>query len=136
MKFAYQNSGGPMSWKNGPPMQTRGGDAAALGSLGDHSLALTLPVPGGPEPINGFSDYIAVGDSGDGIGDCGCGCKGAGTCGGTAMGATDTTTTVIRVGSAAAAYIAYKEGKKSKGGKKTVLYLVAAAAAYEAIFGG
>jgi len=135
MKFAYRNSGGPMSWKDGPPTAVK----AAPSSLGGlFEPTLTLPAPGAPEPINNayaMSDYIAVGDSGDGLGDCGCGCKGAGTCGGKSMGATDAGTTVLRVGSAAAAYLAYKQAKKSKGAMKYVLYAIAAAAGYEAVAG-
>jgi len=34
--------------------------------------ALELPAPGAPEPLS--SNYVAIGD-------CGCGCKGKGTCG-------------------------------------------------------
>lgn len=56
MRYAYQNSGHPaLSWKNGPPRQTRGADAAALGGIN-----LVLPRAGAPEPING-------------LGGCGCG---------------------------------------------------------------
>jgi hypothetical protein len=136
MKFPYQFAGGPMSWKSGPPRQAR----APISSLGDPTLY--LPAPGAPEPINnsGMGDvegqYVAVG----GLGDCGCGCKGAGTCG-KGMGevtqnAIGSGTTIMRVGSAAAAYLAYKQATKTKkGATKYVLYAVAAAAAYEAVFG-
>ena len=56
-KYAYQNSGQPiLSWKNGPPRQTRAADAASLGSLGGTTLGMPLPAPGAPEPL----------------GDCGC----------------------------------------------------------------
>jgi hypothetical protein len=51
-RWAYQNSGGPpLSWKHGPPRQTRAADTVALGSLGDPTIELPLPRPGAPEPI-------------------------------------------------------------------------------------
>ncbi len=65
MQYGYQNIGTQLTWRDSPPYRTRGADAAALGSY--------LPVPGGPEQIPIDSGY-------SGVGDCGCGCKGAGTC--------------------------------------------------------
>src|SRR5262249_152067 len=55
----YQRQGGPMSWKNGPPVQARAADAKSLGSLGGATLTgsvfnnrtLVLPRPGAPEVI-------------------------------------------------------------------------------------
>jgi hypothetical protein len=63
-RYIYQRSGGPLlTWRNGPPRQTRAADCVALGSLGgDTSLGMPLPRPGAPEPL--------------GEGDCGC--KGGG----------------------------------------------------------
>jgi len=50
--YAYQRSGHPLlSWKNGPPNQSRSGDTVGLGSLAEPTLV--LPRPGAPEPING-----------------------------------------------------------------------------------
>ena len=69
-QYAYQNNGAGLTWRDSPPPGSR-----VSGGLGDY-----LPVPGGPEEIpveTGYSDYVEVGA----MGDCGCGCKGAGTCG-------------------------------------------------------
>lgn len=59
-RYIYQRSGGPLlTWRNGPPRQTRAADTVALGSLGgDTTLGMPLPRPGAPEPLDG---------------DCGCG---------------------------------------------------------------
>lgn len=53
MKFAYQRGGAPLlSWRNGPPRQSRAADAVALGStLDGPSLDMPLPRPGAPEPL-------------------------------------------------------------------------------------
>lgn len=60
MQYAYHN--------RGQMMQTGGGDKRALGSLGGTTLdGPTLPAAGAPEVMA--------------MGNCGCGCKGAGTCG-------------------------------------------------------
>lgn len=61
MKFAYQRGGAPLlSWKDGPPRQTRAADSVALGStLSEPTLMMPLPKPGAPEPL-------------------GCGCDGGG----------------------------------------------------------
>lgn len=49
--FAAQNRGGSMlSWRYGPPRQTRAADTLALGSLSEPTLV--LPAPGAPEPLN------------------------------------------------------------------------------------
>lgn len=106
-KYAYQNDGGPMSWKHGPPPQSRAADTVALGNY------LVLPAPGAPEVLNG-------------LGDCGCGCKGMGNCSTPAMsGITDITP--VKIAEAAAAYLAYKYSKKKKG---VVKYGALGAAAY------
>lgn len=54
-RYIYQRSGGPLlTWRNGPPRQTRAADTVALGSLGgDTSLGMPLPRPGAPEPLDG-----------------------------------------------------------------------------------
>lgn len=100
-KMAYQNAGGPMSWKHGPPVQSRAADAVSLGSLGDPTLV--LPVPGGPEPLN----YTMVPMSG-----CG-GCKGKRKA---MSGVSDTIaglSTPVKVGGALLlAYLLHKHLKK------------------------
>lgn len=49
-RYIAQRDGRPLlQWGNRAPMQSRGADARALGSLG--SPTLELPVPGGPEPM-------------------------------------------------------------------------------------
>lgn len=54
-RYAYQRTGAPLlTWKGGPPRQTRAADATSLGSLGDPTLALPLPRPGSPEPVGGL----------------------------------------------------------------------------------
>lgn len=54
-RYAYQRTGAPLlSWKGGPPRQTRAADATALGSLSEPTIALPLPRPGSPEPIGGL----------------------------------------------------------------------------------
>lgn len=109
MKYIYERSGGPLiqwSGRNSAPMQTRA-PVDSLGSLGDTTLSrptlaeptLVLPKPGAPEPLNG---------------DCGCGCKGAGTCGGGAMHGITDTVTAHPVLAALGAYLAYKWLKKRK----------------------
>jgi hypothetical protein len=70
-QYPYQDWGKQLTWRGGPPPQTRAADAASLGSLAGPTLE--LPRPGTPEFIPADSGYA-------GIGDCGCGCKGAGTC--------------------------------------------------------
>lgn len=106
MKYLYQRSGGPIiSWnRNSAPPQTRAADTVALGSLGGTTLdhpTLVLPAPGAPEPLNG---------------DCGCGCKGAGTCGGgsSAMSGITDTITQNPILAAVGAFLAYKWWKKRK----------------------
>jgi len=61
MKFAYQRGGAPLlSWRDGPPHQSRAADSVALGStLSEPTLTMPLPKPGAPEPL-------------------GCGCDGGG----------------------------------------------------------
>lgn len=85
--------------------------------LGGYELA----APGAPEPI----------------GDCGCGCNGApGGCGkakGVLGAFGDTKALVVKVGTLAAAYVAFKEAGKHKGGAKWMLYAIAAAAAADGI---
>ena len=52
--YAYQRTGAPLlTWKHGPPYQTRAADAKSLGSLGDPTVTLPLPRPGSPEPVGG-----------------------------------------------------------------------------------
>lgn len=59
-RYAYQRSGAPLlTWKGGPPRQSRAADATSLGSLEGPTIALPLPRPGSPEPIGG-------------LGGCGC----------------------------------------------------------------
>jgi len=76
MRYAYQRAGGPiLTWKGGPPTQTRAGDAKSLGSLGggsslDHPT-LVLPAPGAPEPIGVTQPAMS-----------GCSCSGSCGCGG------------------------------------------------------
>lgn len=97
MQYAYHNAGQMPG--------TGGGDKRALGSLGGASTLArpTLPVPGAPEVMSG-------------MGDCGCGCKGAGTCGG--MG--DLTSVVSSMSTvqlalvAGAGYLLYKHFKKRR----------------------
>jgi hypothetical protein len=61
-RYAYQRGSAPLlSWKGGPPRQTRAADTVGLGSLGDPTIALPLPRPGAPEPVGGL----------------GCGCGGS-----------------------------------------------------------
>jgi hypothetical protein len=64
MKFAYQRGGAPLlSWRNGPPIQSRAADSVALGStLSEPIFGMPLPKPGAPEPLSG----------------CGCGGGGGG----------------------------------------------------------
>lgn len=50
--YVYARNGAPLlSWKNGPPNQSRAADAKGLGSLGDPTITLPLPRPGSPEPV-------------------------------------------------------------------------------------
>lgn len=67
--YAFQRTGTRLvSWKNGPPNQTRAADAKSLGSLGGDTLdAMPLPRPGAPEPLPGL----------DGLGCSGCGRSGS-----------------------------------------------------------
>jgi hypothetical protein len=61
MRYLYSGltAGHPLlSWRSGPPRQTRAADATSLGSLGDPTLV--LPRAGAPEPIN----CAAIGDLG------------------------------------------------------------------------
>jgi hypothetical protein len=110
--YAFQKQGGPMSWRNGPPVQARAADAKSLGSLGGATLegsvfgdkTLVLPKPGAPEvmpmgaalgdikapsyirsPAGQARTYVpttSMKRSMSGMGDCGCGCGGGGGCGG------------------------------------------------------
>ncbi len=96
--MVYSRDGAPLlDWKHGPPRQSRAADSVALGSVLDEPT-LVLPLPGAPEPLNG---------------DCGCGCKGAGTCG-KAMGdiaSMITPTNLLMVG---AAYLVFRHFKKKR----------------------
>jgi hypothetical protein len=104
--YAYQGSGHPLlSWKHGPPRQTRAGDAVSLGSLGDPTLV--LPAPGAPEPING------MGCSGAGYtAKCGCGCKLKPALEGIADSIGALPASVKIVGAVALAYLLHKQLKK------------------------
>lgn len=54
-RYVYQRSGAPLlTWKGGPPHQTRAADATSLGSLEGPTIALPLPRPGSPEPIGAY----------------------------------------------------------------------------------
>lgn len=74
MKYAYQRTGAPLlQWGMTAPKQSRGADAAALGSLGESTLSsptLVLPAPGAPEPV-GVTRAAMSGCSCSGS--CGCG---------------------------------------------------------------
>lgn len=104
-RYAYQRSGGPLlSWKHGPPRQSRAADTVALGTLADPTLV--LPRPGAPEPINYrtvpyLSDAQAMGCSG---------CRGA------MNGVADTLSALpapVKVGGLIAlAYLLHKQLKK------------------------
>jgi hypothetical protein len=64
-RYAYQRGSAPLlSWKGGPPRQTRAADATALGlgSLAEPTIALPLPRPGSPEPVGdcGCSDTVVI----------------------------------------------------------------------------
>lgn len=91
-KQAFQYAGGRngLSWKNGPPRQTRAADTVALGSVLSEPT-LVLPRPGAPEVMLG-DVYMREPRGGitragmNGLG--GCGCKGS--CGCTGMGAVQT----------------------------------------------
>lgn len=104
--YAYQNSGHPiLSWKHGPPRQTRAADTVSLGSLGDPTLV--LPAPGAPEPING------LGCSGTGYSaNCGCGCKLTPSVDGIADSLGALPVGVKVVGALALAYLLHKTLKK------------------------
>jgi len=98
MNFAYHN--------HGQMTASRAADAVALGSLGGaHTLARpTLPAPGAPEVMAG-------------LGDCGCGCKGAGTCGkgmGDLSSVISGMSTVQLALVGGAAYLLYKHFKKKR----------------------
>ena len=92
MQYAYHNQGQMPG--------TGAGDKRALGSLGGSTTLdrPTLPVPGAPEVMAG-------------MGNCGCGCKGAGTCGMGAFSASDPTTLVVL---GVGAYFLYKHLKKRR----------------------
>lgn len=114
-KYPYQNDGGPMTWKNGPPPQAH---AHELGGMGNY---LVLPAPGAPEVLNG-------------MGDCGCGCGGTAKCGQPAMsGITDITP--VKIAEAGGAYLLYKYSKKKKGAVKYGALGAAAYLAYLAVTG-
>lgn len=50
--YVYRRSGAPLlTWKNGPPNQSRAADLMALGSLADPTLEVPLPRAGAPEPL-------------------------------------------------------------------------------------
>jgi hypothetical protein len=113
-QFAYQRSGGPiLSWRRSPPVQSRAADTVALGSLS--APTLVLPRPGAPEPLSG--GYLTEPSGGvTAIGDCGCGCKGSGNCGGSALsGVTDFVTTPIGMAAIGlGAYLLYLRSKKRR----------------------
>jgi len=105
--YAYQNAGIGMSldWRdykrNGgmaapwtQPYENRAADASSLGGM-------QLPVPGGYE----------IAPKGTPLGDCGCGCKGAGTCG---MGDVSTSSTLKLAAVAVGAYFLYKHMRKRR----------------------
>lgn len=58
MKFAYQNTGGPLiSWASGyPPRQSRAGETVSLGGLYEYIPG--HPLPGAPEMIHGITDSL------------------------------------------------------------------------------
>lgn len=54
-RYPYQRGSAPLlSWKHGPPRQTRAADATSLGSLDGPTITLPLPRPGSPEPVGGL----------------------------------------------------------------------------------
>lgn len=82
-RYAYQNSGHPiLTWKGGPPRQTRAADSVALGGL-------VLPRPGAPEPINDATIPVSGNYMKTPMG-----------CGGGCMGDAEGTATAVKVGSA------------------------------------
>lgn len=107
-----------MRRKKNKLMSYRSGDSRGLGALGT-----LLPAPGAPEPMGIDVDgYIKVGS-------CNCNKPALGDVAGLPS-------MVVRVGSGAAAYLAYKQAKKARGSSKYLLYAIAGAAAYESVFGG
>lgn len=79
--YGYTYRDGPLlRWGHGTPVQTKGADAQALGSLGGTTLSeptLLLPAPGAPEIIG------VTGRSMMPMG--GCSCSGTCGCGGGAL---------------------------------------------------
>lgn len=109
MRYPYQNYGTAM-WPRGLPVAgSRAADTVALGGIFERPT-LNLPVPGGPEILP------------SGMGDCGCGCRGAGTCKTgtvtTAMsGVMDTVaglSPAAKIAAAIGAYYLYKKMKKRR----------------------
>jgi hypothetical protein len=86
--YGYTWRGGPLlSWKHGPPIQSKAADTQALGSLGGSTLdghtlygSTILPAPGAPEPIGVSNQRMkqALGNTAmQAMGACSC----TGTCG-------------------------------------------------------
>jgi hypothetical protein len=54
-RYPYQRGSAPLlSWRNGPPRQSRAADATSLGSLEGPTITMPLPRPGSPEPVGGL----------------------------------------------------------------------------------
>ena len=54
-RYIYQRGSAPLlSWKGGPPRQSRAADTVSLGSLETPTIGLPLPRPGSPEPVGGL----------------------------------------------------------------------------------
>jgi hypothetical protein len=106
--YGYTWRGGPLlSWKHGPPYQSKAADTQALGSLAGSTLAgstlhgsTILPAPGAPEPIGVSNQRMQA------LGNCSC----TGSCGcGTAAPALSDTIDVVGVaGLAIAGYLAWR----------------------------
>jgi hypothetical protein len=107
--YGYTWRGGPLlSWKHGPPFQSKAGDTQALGSLGGSTLegstlygSTILPAPGAPEPIGVSNQRMrqALG---------GCSCSGSCGCGTPAPALSGTTDLVGIAGFALAGYLAWR----------------------------
>ena len=91
------------------PMQSAYTSHGAAGGSSGEVLemgGMPLPRPGAPEPLSGYVK----------LGDCGCGCKGAGKCGGlgkglsgiTGMGAFDASSLKVPALVAGGAYLFWK----------------------------
>lgn len=104
--YVYQRSGGPLlSWKNGPPRQTRAADAVSLGDL-------VLPRAGAPEPINGLGAYENNGgylQTGPGMG-CAC----AGPSMGGIVDSISGLSTPVKIAGAVGLFLLYKKLKKKR----------------------